>query len=267
MLLGIPLQRHRHYCCRSCPGPTSTIPLRSASPTEGGDTGPPENTIEAFRGAVGLGYRYLETDVHLSSDGVLVAFHDENLSRLVGHEAAIADLSWEEISQIELAGGHRIPRLEQLFDEFPEIRFNIDPKSDQAVEPLAEMIKRYDRVDQVGIGSFSQERITTAQRLLGPTLCTSPAPSGAFKVVLAALFRPGWSSPFGCLQIPARWHGLPLSGRWFIRRIQRLGMQVHYWTVNDPDEMRRLLDAGADAIISDNITGLRTVLDEREGSN
>jgi len=232
----------------------------------GGDRGGPENTLAAFSAAVELGYRYIETDVHLSADGVLIAFHDEDLSRMVGDQATISDLTWDEIRHIELDGGHRIPRLDELFDSFPTTRFNIDPKSDVAVEPLAEMIRRYNRQDQVCIGSFVQRRIKRIQAILGPEVCTSPAPVGALQVIGAALFWPRWRSPYGCLQIPPVWNGLPLAGRWLIRRIHRLGMQVHYWTINDVEEMERLLDAGADAIITDNVADLLDVLARRQPS-
>jgi len=232
----------------------------------GGNTGPPENTVAAFAAAVEMGYLYLETDVHLSSDGVLVAFHDDDLSRLVGHDAAIGDLRWDEIREIDLGDGHHIPRLEELLDAFPTSRFNIDPKSDQAVEPLASMISEYGLVDNICIGSFEQDRIDRAQALLGPSLCTSPATPGALRVVAAALFWPRWKSRYGCLQIPPRWKRLPLTSSWFIRRVQRMGMQVHYWTINEVPEMHHLLDRGADAIITDNVVELAAVLEQRRSS-
>ncbi len=233
----------------------------------GGDSGGPENTLASFARAVELGYQYLETDVHLSADGVLVAFHDDDLTRLVGHPTMIGELTWDEIKQIELEGGHRIPRLEMLLDAFPQSRFNIDPKSNAAVDPLAKTIEQYKIVDQVCIGSFEQARIDRVRELLGPDLCTSPAPPEALKVVAAALFWPRWRSPYGCLQIPPVWNGLRLANSWLIQRIQQLGMQVHFWTINETDEMHRILDAGANAIITDNVHGLNEVLNERSDAS
>ena len=223
----------------------------------------PENTLAAFAAAVESGYSHLETDVHLTADGVLVAFHDDSLERVAGHEARIRDMTVAEVQAIEIGDGHRVPRMEELFEAFPESYFNIDPKSDQAVEPLARLIERFGVVDQVCIGSFSDERISRIRALLGDRLCTSPGPRGALKVVAASLLWPRWSPPYGCLQIPVEAYGIRLDRPWLIRRIQRLGVQVHFWTVNEADEMHRILDAGADAIITDAIDVLAEVLAAR----
>ena len=223
----------------------------------------PENTLAAFTAAVASGYTHLETDVHLTSDGVLVAFHDDTLDRVAGHEARIRDLTVAEVQDVEIGAGHRIPRMEELFEAFPDSYFNIDPKSDEAVEPLAELIERFGAVDRVCIGSFSDSRISRARALLGDRLCTSPGPNGALKVVAAAVLWPRWSSPYGCLQIPVEAYGMRLDRSWLIGRIQRLGMQVHFWTINEAREMERLLDAGADALITDATDVLVEVLAAR----
>lgn len=226
----------------------------------GGQGPAPENTVGAFSRAVELGYRYLETDVHTTADGQLVAFHDDDLERVAGLAGRISDHSWNELSEIDLGDGHRIPRLTDLLQSFPEARFNIDPKSDDAVQPLVEIVADHDAVDRVCIGSFSDDRIQQAQQALGPRLCTSPGPKGAMKVMAAAWLGLRWNPPFGCVQIPVAGRGVRLDSATLIRRIQSLGMQVHFWTINDADEMNRLLDRGADAIITDEIELLKEVL-------
>ncbi len=230
-----------------------------------GGRGPaPENTEAAFANARSLGYLHLETDVHRSADGVLVAFHDGELGRVGDRSGRIAELTWAELSEIDLGGGHRIPRLVDLLDAFPDARFNIDPKADDAVELLVEAIRSADALDRVCVGSFSEARVARARDALGPGLCTSPGPSGMVKVLIAAILWPRWTPPYGCVQIPPVANGIPLSSRWLIGRLHRLGLQVHYWTINERDEMHRLLDNGADAIISDEIELLREVLAERQ---
>ncbi len=229
----------------------------------GGETAAPENTLAAFTAAVESGYSHLETDVHLTADGVLVAFHDESLGRVAGQEDRIRDLTVAEVQAIEIGDGHRIPRMEELFEAFPQSYFNIDPKSDEAVEPLAKLIERHHMIDQVCVGSFSDDRIHRMRELLGDRLCTSPGPKGAMKIVAAALLWPRWSPPYGCLQIPVEVNGIRLDRSWLIGRIKRLGVQVHFWTVNDRAEMERLLDAGADAIITDETDLLAEVLAAR----
>jgi glycerophosphoryl diester phosphodiesterase len=231
----------------------------------GGKGVAPENTEAAFANARSLGYVYLETDVHRSADGVLVAFHDGELGRVGGRSGKIAELTWDELSRIDLGGGHHIPRLTDLLDTFPDARFNIDPKADDAVDLLVDAVRSRDAIDRVCIGSFSEARITRAREALGPTLCTSPGPGGLAKVLTAATLRSRWRPPYGCVQIPPKANGVSLSGRWLIGRLHAMGLQVHYWTINERDEMIRLLDNGADAIITDEIEMLGEVLEERRG--
>lgn len=229
----------------------------------GGEGAAPENTRAAFAHAVELGYSHVETDVHLSADGELVAFHDVDLERLAGIEGRIADHTWAELAEIELDGGHHIPRLVDLLTAFPDTYFNIDPKADAAVEPLAEMIRSHDAVERVCIGSFSERRVTRLRRLLGPKLCTSPGPSGIVKVLLAAVVLPRSWFPYGCIQIPTRYKGVPLDHPWLISRLHRMELQVHYWTINDEEDMEQLIDAGADGLISDEVELLQLVLKRR----
>jgi glycerophosphoryl diester phosphodiesterase len=93
----------------------------------------PENTMPAFEGAVRLGYRYVETDVHVTSDGALLAFHDDVLDRVTDHEGDIAKLPWEVVRTARVGGREPIPLLEELLGTFPDLHVNIDPKHDAAV--------------------------------------------------------------------------------------------------------------------------------------
>lgn len=229
----------------------------------GGNGTAAENTIGAFTHATSLGYRYLETDVHRTSDGVLVAFHDDELERVAGLPGQISDYSWDRLSQVRLEGDEPIPRLTDLLETFQNARFNIDPKADDAVDPLIEIIRKLDAIDRVCIGSFSDQRISRVRDALGPELCTSPGPTGVVKVLIAAVLGVRWKPPYACVQIPTKNRGVPLDSAWLIGRVKKLGLQVHYWTINDEAEMRRLLDNGADALITDEIELLKSVLQSR----
>ncbi len=229
----------------------------------GGSGHAPENTVAAFSRAVSLGYQYLETDVHRTADGVLVAFHDDELERVAGLPGVIGDYDWDRLSEVSLEGEHAIPRLSELLETFPDARFNIDPKADDAVDLLIDAVRDHEAIDRVCIGSFSDTRIARVQEALGPRLCTSPGPKGVVKVLSSAKLGGRWRSPYGCLQIPVSQRGVRLDSAKLIRQVQALGMQVHFWTINDPDEMNRLLDRGADAIITDEIELLRDVLAAR----
>lgn len=229
----------------------------------GGDVHAVENTMPAFEHAVSLGYRYLETDVHLSRDGVLVAFHDADLERITGVPGTIADRTWDELQAIDL-GGASIPRLDELLGSFPTTRFNIDPKSDAAVEPLGDAIAAFDAVDRVGIGAFDDARIAALQQRFGPDLCTSPGPAELLTYLADPV--PMAFETHGCLQIPPSFGEFELTPE-LLGAAHELGLQVHVWTINEEPEMRRLLDLGVDAIMTDRVELLKNVMLERDEWN
>lgn len=225
-----------------------------------------ENTAVAFQHAVDLGYTYLETDVHATSDGVLTAFHDKTLDRTTDRTGAIASLPYSEVSRARVAGKEPIPLLEDLLGSWPEVRFNIDLKTDRAVLPLLRVLRRTDAWDRVCVGSFDQNRLNRARRLYGPRVATSCGPVEVARLRLSSLspvLRPIAGRTPVCAQIPLSQGGFPVLSRDMIRTAHRLGIQVHVWTVNEPAVMERLLDAGVDGIITDNTVGLRDLLVRR----
>lgn len=229
----------------------------------GGDGDWPENTMPAFQHAVDLGYRYLETDVHLSADGILYAFHDDNLRDRTGVNAYIADLDAVEIDALLVDGVARIPRLAEIFSTWPAARLNIDTKSDASVVPLIEEIRRFDALDRVCIGSFVDRRIKMCRRELGPELCTS---MGRWEVLRLWFASRGLADPTllqaACAQIPVS-YGLPVTTPATIETAHEQGIQVHIWTIDEADEMKRLLDMGVDGLMTDHLDVLRRVLIER----
>lgn len=230
----------------------------------GGDEQAPENTMAAFQHAVDEGFRYLETDVHLTRDGVLVAFHDVGLARVAGVRGAIADYTWAELEQVDLGAGHGIPRIEDLFAAFPAARYNIEPKSDAAVAPLAGILRARDLVNRVCIGSFKDARIEAVRRLLGPELCTSPGPLALARLGARSLTAAGRRQPseFGAVQIPPRIGKARLTAAQ-VERYHDMGLQVHVWTINDEVEIHRMFDLGVDAVMSDKVVLLKSVLSGR----
>ncbi len=225
-----------------------------------------ENTAVAFQHAVDLGYTYLETDVHATRDGVLMAFHDHTLDRTTDRVGAISTLPYGEVARARVAGKEPIPLLEDLLGAWPEARFNIDVKSDGAVLPLLEVLSRTNAWKRVCVGSFDQKRLDRVRLLAGPRLATSCGPTDVVRLRVASLsrlLRPVAGRTPACAQIPMRRNGFPVLSRDVIRTAHRLGMQVHVWTVNEPEVMERLIDAGVDGIVTDNTTALRDLLIRR----
>jgi glycerophosphoryl diester phosphodiesterase len=219
-----------------------------------------ENTMEAFTYAVGLGYRYLETDVHVTADGVVVAFHDQDLQRSCGLAGEIGSYTWADLKAARVNGSGQIPRLEELLEEFPEARLNIDAKSDQVVPGLSATLRRHAALDRVCIGSFSDRRLVSLRRDLGPNLCTSLGPAQVASLRVAT--RPAGRGH--AAQVPAQHRGIPVVTPRFVEAAHRNDIAVHVWTIDDPDEMKKLLDMKVDGIMTDRPSLLKQVLQERE---
>lgn len=225
----------------------------------GGASDAPENTLPAFEHAVRLGYRYVETDVQVTSDGVLVAFHDDDLRRTCGRAGRISEMPWREVSAARVHGVAPIPLLEDLLGTWPDLRVNIDCKSDHAEEALAACLRRCVAHDRVAVGAFDDRRLARLRARVGAGLCTSLGPIGVAALRLALPHRP----PAHAAQVPVRSGPVPVVDRRFVERAHRRGLHVHVWTVDDPDEMRRLLDLGVDGIMTDRPAVLRSVLESR----
>ncbi|MCC9742851.1 glycerophosphodiester phosphodiesterase family protein [Streptomyces sp. MNU89] len=223
-----------------------------------------ENTHAAFRRAVAAGYRYLETDVHATSDGALVAFHDATLDRVTDARGAIAELPWSRVRRARVAGTEPLPLFEELLEEFPEARWNVDVKAEAALAPLIGLLHRTGAWDRVCVGSFSEARVARAQHLGGTHLATSLGTRGVLGLRLRSYRLPARSRRSAvCVQVPERHGRLRVVDRAFVRAAHALGLQVHVWTVNDAGRMAALLDLGVDGIMTDHIETLRTVLTER----
>lgn len=226
--------------------------------------GPTENTMAAFAAAVDLGYPYIETDVHLTADGVVVAFHDDHLDRVTDATGAIAERTWDEVRRARVgSGGDGVPRLDELLTTWPTIKVNIDPKTDRVVDGLADVLRAHDAVDRVCCGSFSDARLARLRTSLGPALCTSLGPRATAKLAAAAYGAPVRSLPAPCAQVPTHVKGRRLVTERFVRRAHELGLQVHVWTIDDPAEMTALLDMGVDGLMTDDAEALKQVLTDR----
>ncbi len=239
-------------------------PLPLAIAHRGASALAPENTLRAFAVAVALGYHYVETDVHATADGALVAFHDSNLDRVTDLRGPIGLHSLADLRAARVAGREEIPLLDDLLENWPELRVNIDPKSDRAADLLASTLARHAVLDRVCVGSFVGRRLRRLRRVFGPALCTSAAPSAVLRARVASCGLPlGWGVA-ACLQVPVRRGLLPIVDRRLLTWAHARGLQVHVWTVNTRSEMRRLLALGVDGIISDRVGLLKEVLQARD---
>jgi glycerophosphoryl diester phosphodiesterase len=240
-----------------------------------GGTFPPEiegleNTLVAFQHAFDLGYRYLETDVHATRDGTLLAFHDTVLDRLTEHRGPVSGLDLAEVAEALISGREQIPTMSSLFEQFPQARFNIDIKSESAVAPLADLLASANAYDRVCVGSFSERRMRRFRSLLGREVATAATP----REVATLRFFPGFpptrrvvdaliTRRVAALQVPHRRGPLRVVTPGLVAAAHARKMHVHVWTVDEPGEMHELLDRGVDGLITDRTDLLRQVLLER----
>ena len=226
-----------------------------------------ENTVAAFRHAADLGYTYLETDVHATSDGVLLAFHDTVLDRVSDARGEIARMTAAEVAAALIGGRERVPTLVELLDKFPRARFNIDLKADGAVPLLARLVAEHDAWDRILVGSFSGRRLRRFRRLTGGRVPTSAHPLEilAFRLLPSGrLVDRLTRGQVAALQLPHRHRGFPMATPGLVRRAHRAGKHVHVWTIDDPAEMDVLLDRGVDGLMTDRTDILKAVLVRRE---
>jgi len=228
----------------------------------GGASEHSENTMAAFGYAVRLGYRYVETDVHTTTDGALVAFHDDVLDRVTDRQGKIAALPWSEVRQARVAG-EAIPLLEDVLGAWPDLRVNIDPKHDASVEPLVDVLRRTNAHDRVCVGAFSEPRLERVRRLTDGRVCTGMGTRAVARLRMASLGGPGGRFGGNCAQVPVRQGPVVLVDRRFVAAAHRRGLAVHVWTIDDAAEMARLLDLGVDGIMTDRPAILKEVLTAR----
>jgi glycerophosphoryl diester phosphodiesterase len=220
-----------------------------------------ENALPAFAAVEELGYRYVETDIRTSNDGVPFVFHDPDLKRLTGEAKRIEEMSAKEVADVVLPHGAHIPTLTEALRLFPRLRFNIDLKDLASVGPVVRVLTDEDVLQRVCVASFSERRIAAARHLLGPEVCTGLGIGGILRVALTSLL-PGRTRTDGAsvLQIPFRRHGIRLVNQRVVRWAHRAGLVVHVWTLNDRRMIEQALDMGVDGVMTDEPQLLKEIL-------
>ncbi|RLB49865.1 MAG: glycerophosphodiester phosphodiesterase [Deltaproteobacteria bacterium] len=241
----------------------------------GGSALHPENTLLAFEAAVLLGFDHIETDLHLTRDGVFVIFHDPDVGRTTDGAGAIREMTLAEVKGLDaghrfvsLGGGHphrgrgvEVPTLDEALARFPDTFFNLEMKHEMA-RPLWRFIEERQIHDRVLVGCADDGHGRAFRALARGRVPTSPGVRGVLDFWLAS--RVGLdrvrSYDFEALQVPPHQGPLTVVDRRFVAAARRHGIQVHVWTIDDRAEMRRLFGLGVDAVMSDRPDLLRSVL-------
>jgi glycerophosphoryl diester phosphodiesterase len=213
----------------------------------------PENTLSAFVAALSAGATHLETDVHATRDGVAVLSHDPTVPG--GGGKRLDQMSMAELGRIDLGYGQSYCSLPDALAAFPAALFNVDVKSADAVAPTARAIRSAGAESRVLLTSFSEIRRLRVRAAAPGTLSSSSA-AGVAGVLVAVALRQRWALPrllrgISAVQVPERVRRLRIVTPRFIGLMHAVGVEVHVWTVNDPDRMRRLLNLGIDGLVTD----------------
>jgi glycerophosphoryl diester phosphodiesterase len=225
-----------------------------------------ENTLPAFAAALALGASHVETDVHATRDGIAVISHDPDLERVAGASGRVSDRTLAELQRVPL-GSATFPSLAEALAAFPTARFNIDVKSEDAVEPTARAIQDAGAAGRVLVTSFSEQRRMGVVRRV-PGVATS-ASAGRFaralvagKLGLESVVRRELGA-VGAVQVPEKALGLAVATPRFLAMLHDIGVEMHVWTINDAHTMHALLDRGVDGIVTDRTDLAISVIAER----
>ena len=217
-----------------------------------------ENTYEAFADAYALGYRWFETDVQISKDGILYTIHDNNLKRIVGINININQLNSEDLDQILISGKHRIPRLDLLLQKFPNVTFNLDATNINAAKALVKLLNSDKSFQNLCLGSFSYKTMNYIRKFLKRDLPMSFSQWEVFSLILNIKFNKDAKYNASYLQIPQSYLGYNLISKKLLAYCKKNGIKVHAWTINERNEMKKLIGIGVDGIMTDNC---RTLVD------
>lgn len=215
-----------------------------------------ENTLASFARALAAGADYLETDIQVTKDLVPVLFHDSNLFRLLGNKTMIADLSLTELKRIRLPLSGEIPTLAEALEQFPQAKFNLDLKTPMAETIGIETIQALGAQNRVLVSSFSE---ASRKRALARATSALASSAGSSKVLRSYLLaRSGQSAALSrellgidALQIPTKRYGIDFTHPSFLEQVLQTGVEIHFWTINDPAIMRELFDLGAHGVVTD----------------
>ncbi|WP_369372547.1 glycerophosphodiester phosphodiesterase family protein [Promicromonospora sp. Populi] len=227
-----------------------------------------ENSLAAFGAAVDLGYRYVETDAHGTADGVAVALHDESLDRTTDGAGLVAELPWSDVSEARIGGVEPVPLLEDVLGGWPGLRVNVDVKHNSGIGPVARAIEKTSSWDRVCVTSFDAVRRRATLAKLSRPVATSAGRSeirtflAGVRLRVTPLARRALHD-VDALQVPVGHRSITVVDAASIAAAHALGKKLHVWTINEPDEMNRLIDEGVDGLVTDRADLLKDVLVER----
>jgi glycerophosphoryl diester phosphodiesterase len=243
----------------------------------------PENTMMAFEGSYNIGVDALEMDIKITSDDILVCHHDHDIDRMSDGTGMLNDFTLEALKAFNFGDGFKdldgnypyrdtiieICVLEDVFERFPDSYFVVEIKDreeqgEKAAEVLYDLIEKYYLKDRIIVASFDDKTLSHFSEVSGSSVPISASEKEArqFVITSKALVGIFYRPDAVAVQLPLEQAGLNLAKGHVIESAHRHNMAVHYWTINDPEEMEELIDLGADGLITDRPDLMNDLLDE-----
>lgn len=224
----------------------------------------PENTMVAFEGAVAAGATHIETDLRMTSDGVVMCLHDAMVDRTTNGSGPVAAKTYRELSNLDAGYGHRgldgythrdtgvrVPSLSELASCFPDVELVLDIKSASVLPGLLGVFAAHDLYDRTVVGSFRDRWLDDLHRMSGGRIRTSTGTRRTRDWIIASRSgrRPASTASF--LAVPTHFRGVTVVDDRLVSSARSHGVPVYVWTVNRPEEMRRLAGIGVEGLITD----------------
>ena len=218
-----------------------------------------ENSFEAFNSVIKLGYKYIETDLRMTLDNEVIAFHDPDLKRLFNLELQVKDLTFNEINNLFKEKNSSLLTLENALKKFPKIYFNIDLKVEKVIQESIRVVADLNAFDRVCFASFYSSRIEEVLQHNKNAIVSM----GMKDVALFKFFKLN-NKNIKIIQIPLKWKGVKVLTRNLIQKAHKNNLLVHVWTINDRKTINNLIDLGVNGVITDKPELLMEIMKERD---
>ena len=218
-----------------------------------------ENSFEAFNSVIQMGYKYIETDLRMTLDGEVIAFHDPDVRRLFNIDLCVKDLTFNEITYLFKEKKCRLLTLEDILKEFPHVNFNIDLKVKEVIQQCIEIVGDLNAFDRVCFASFHSSHTEKVLRQNQKAIVSM----GMKDLALFKFFKLN-DKNIKIIQTPLKWKGIKVLTRNLIQKAHKSNVLVHVWTINDRKTINNLIDLGVNGIVTDEPELLMKIMKEKD---
>tara|TARA_B100000900_G_scaffold414610_1_gene441746 strand:- start:22 stop:759 length:738 start_codon:yes stop_codon:yes gene_type:complete len=218
-----------------------------------------ENSFEAFKSVIDMGFEYIETDLRKTLDNEIIAFHDPNLKRLFNVDLKVEDLTFKEIDNFFAIKNCKLLSFKDVLNNFPEIKFNVDLKIRGLVHDSIKIVKESNAFDRVCFASFNSSHTDLVLKNNSNAIV-----SMGMKDVAYFKFFNFLRKNSKILQVPLSWNGINIVNDKLIQKTKDNNLLIHVWTINDSKTIRKLIEMGVNGIVTDEPQLIMNIMKEKK---